>query len=188
MLLNIVTLASGQPYDPLINRLIQRTNIPIPHVNHALFQYSVPKFLQEIISQIDEHTRNKRLLPFTSMLLSPVNAEMKNKQFQTELNGDENPSPASRTIQNGPMSSEADVNYEVPNGITKGSNYLRITKKDNSHMFKKYMGFKNKDKGKLRGPMKQFRFGPAPFEFYWLQGFKRNGELEDQYPNRILRY
>ena len=140
------------------------------------------------LAKINGHSRNKRLLPFTSMLLSPVNAEMKNKQFQSELNEDEKPSPATRTIQNGPMKSEADINFEDPNGITKGSNYLRITKKDNSHMFKKYMGFKNKDKGKLRGPMKQFRFGPAPFEFYWLQGFKRNGELEDQYPNRILRY
>ena len=180
ILLNIATLASGQPYDPLINRLTQRTNTQISHVDHALFQYS--KFLQTIINdllkindlaKINGHSRNKRLLPFTSMLLSPVNAEMKNKQFQSELNEDEKPSPATRTIQNGPMKYEADINFEDPNGITKGSNYLRITKKDNSHMF---MGFKNRQKEKLRVYKKLLAA-------YGLTRFKRSGELEDQNPD-----
>ena len=190
ILLNIDTLASGQPYDPLINRLTQRSNTQISHVDHALFQYS--KFLQTIINdllkindlaKINGHSRNKRLLPFTSMLLSPVNAEMKNKQFQSELNEDEKPSPATRTIQNGPMKSEADINFEDPNGITKGSNYLRITKKDNSQIFNKFMGLKNKHKRKLRGPKKRYLFGPIPFEFYRLRAMKRSGELEGQYPD-----
>ena len=173
ILLNIATPAFSHSYDPFLNRLLPRPFKPLYNLNvdQALFQYS--KFLHKIISRINEQSRNKRLLPFTSMLLSPVNAEIKNKQFQTELNEDENPSPATRTIQNVPMVSEEDINYEDPNGITKGSNYLRITKKDNSNMF---MGFKNRQKEKLRVYKKLLAA-------YGLTRFKRSGELEDQNPD-----
>ena len=77
----------------------------------------------------NQSIRDKRLLPFTSMLLSPITSESKNKQFLRELGKDAQPIPVTRKISDGLLASRADENYEDTFYKTHPSAASRITKK-----------------------------------------------------------
>ena len=74
-------------------------------------------------------TRDKRLLPFSSMLFPPITSESKNKQFLRQLGKDTQHIPARAQISDGPYASKPDENYEDTFYKTYPSAASRITKK-----------------------------------------------------------
>ena len=74
-------------------------------------------------------SRDKRLLPFTSMLFPPISYESKNKQFMRELGKDTKPILATAKIAEGPFASKPHENYENTIYKTHPSAASRITKK-----------------------------------------------------------
>lgn len=94
------------------------------------------KVIETTIRLTQNHpTRDKRLLPFTSMLLLPITYESKNKQFLREL---AQPIPVTGKKVDGQFASMPDDNkidtfyktyQSAASRITKKPDYLRITKK-----------------------------------------------------------